>query len=238
MKANRLAGVIGGMGPDATVDFMAKVIAFTSAEVDQDHVRMLVEHNPKIPSRHAALFDDGEDPLPAIAAMAARLEEGGADFLVMPCNFAHMFQQEIRAATKIPLLSIIDETVATIGREQPDAQQVGILASAGCICSGTYQKALAENSLSPVLQTEGELAKLMLLINAIKAGQRSAQITRDMQELAGKLVQRGAQVIVAACTELPLVLDLEMISVPLILSTDVLARATVAIANGDVPLPA
>ncbi len=237
MKANRLAGVIGGMGPDATVDFMAKVIAFTSAEVDQDHIRMLVEHNPKIPSRHAALFDGGEDPLPAIAAMVARLEEGGADFLVMPCNFAHMFQQEIRAGTKIPLLSIVDETVATIGREQPDARQIGILASAGCICSGTYQQALAENSLSPVLQTEDELAKLMLLINAIKAGQRSAQITSDMQELAGKLIQRGAQVIVAACTELPLVLDLEMISAPLILSTDVLARATVAIANGDIPLP-
>jgi len=202
MKESRIAGVIGGMGPEATVDFMAKVIAFTSADIDQDHVQMLVDHNPKIPSRHAALFNDGEDPAPVICAMAARLEVSGADFLVMPCNSAHMFQEQIVAATNIPLISIIDETVAEVTRRYPDVDSVGILAAEGCVHSGTYQAALEKKSLSSVMQTRGELEKLMTLINAIKAGERTAQIEIDMRELAEALAKRGAQLIVAACTEL------------------------------------
>ena len=237
MKKSRIVGVIGGMGPEATVDFMAKVIAFTSAEIDQDHVHMLVDHNPKIPSRHAALFSDGEDPAPVICAMAARLEVSGADFLVMPCNFAHMFQEQVVAATNIPLISIIDETVAEVTRRYPDVDSVGILAAEGCVHSGTYQAALKKKSLSAVMQTRGEQEKLMTLINAIKAGERTAQIEIDMRELAETLAKRGAQLIVAACTELPLVLDETMLSVPLVLSTDVLARRTISLAQGDSPLP-
>jgi aspartate racemase len=234
---NRIAGVIGGMGPEATVDFMAKVIAFTEAEIDQDHVQMLVEHNPKIPSRHAALFGDGEDPVPVLAAMAARLEAGGANFLVMPCNFAHAFQEQIETATKIPLISIIDETVAEIRDKFSDVTSVGILAAQGCVHSGIYQAALEKNSLSPVMQTDSELAKLMTLINAIKGGQRTEQITSDMLNLAEALIQRGAQLIVAACTELPLVLESTMLRVPLVSSTDVLARKTILLAKGEIPLP-
>ena len=237
MKESRIAGVIGGMGPEATVDFMAKVIAFTSAEIDQDHVQMLVDHNPKIPSRHVALFGDGEDPAPVICAMAARLEVSGADFLVMPCNFAHMFQEQIVAATNIPLISIIDETVAEVTRRFPDVDSVGILAAEGCVHSGTYQAALGKSSLSSVMQTSGELEELMSLINAIKAGERTEQIAIDMRDLAEALVRRGAQIIIAACTELPLVLDETMLSVPLVLSTDVLARRTISLAQGDSPLP-
>jgi aspartate racemase len=236
MKESRIAGVIGGMGPEATVDFMAKVIAFTSAEIDQDHVQMLVDHNPKIPSRHAALFGYGEDPAPVICAMAARLEVSGADFLVMPCNFAHMFQEQIVAAANIPLISIIDETVAEVTRRFPDVDSVGILAAEGCVHSGTYQAALGKSSLSSVMQTSGELKELMTLINAIKAGERTEQIEIDMRELAEALVKRGAQLIIAACTELPLVLDETMLSVPLVLSTDVLARRTISLAQGDSPL--
>jgi aspartate racemase len=236
-RENKIAGVIGGMGPEATVDFMAKVIAFTEAKVDQDHVQMLVEHNPKIPSRHAALFGDGDDPVPVLAAMAARLEAGGANFLVMPCNFAHVFQEQIVAAIKIPFISIVDATVAEICDNYSDVTTVGILAAEGCVRSGIYQAALEKNSLSPLMQTESELVELMTLINAIKGGQRKEQITSDMLDLAETLIQRGAQLIVAACTELPLVLESTILRVPLVLSTDVLARKTISLARGEIPLP-
>src|SRR5210317_2431954 len=112
--AQLTAGVLGGMGPDATVDFMAKVIAATSAETDQDHARMLVDHNPKVPNRQAALLGNGEDPGPVLAAMAKGLQEAGADFLVMPCNTAHVFEQSIISAVDIPLVSIITETIAAL----------------------------------------------------------------------------------------------------------------------------
>ena len=87
MTARRtLVGVLGGMGPDATVDFMAKVIAMTPAQGDQDHVHMIVDHNPAVPNRQAAILGDGEDPAPVLVEMAERLASAGADFLVIPCN--------------------------------------------------------------------------------------------------------------------------------------------------------
>jgi aspartate racemase len=150
---------------------------------------------------------------------------------------AHIFQNEIAAATNIPLISIIDETVMAIRCDQPDAKAIGLLASEGCIRSGMYQAALEEKGLVPVLQTESELAKLMTLINSIKAGMRTEQVAIDMQNLATTLIGRGAQVIVAGCTEIPLVLNDEILSVPLISSTDVLAQKTVALARCDIELP-
>jgi aspartate racemase len=100
------------MGPEATVDFMAKVIALTNASCDQDHVRMLVDHNPHVPNRQDAILHGGEDPGPVLADMAADLEANGADFLVIPCNTAYAFEDAILAATHVPLISIIGVSIA------------------------------------------------------------------------------------------------------------------------------
>ena len=108
----KIVGVIGGMGPEATVDFMARVLAFTDGSEDQDHARMLVDNNPKVPSRQLALLDDGENPGPVMADMARGLETAGAEFIVMPCNTAHAYAAAIRDAVSIPLVSIVDLTVA------------------------------------------------------------------------------------------------------------------------------
>jgi len=227
--ADRTAGVIGGMGPDATVDFMAKVIAATPANKDQDHVHLLVDQNPKVPNRQAAQAGDGEDPGPAMAAMAKGLEDAGADFLVMPCNMAHVFADPVRNAVSIPLVSIIDVTVDAC-REYA---VVGILTTRGCLDAGIYQAAFATAGLEAVLPDEAEVAEIMRLVAAIKSGDRSQPVAHGMQSLAGALVGRGAKAIIAACTEIPLVLTPDMLDVPLVSSTDVLAEATVAIATGN-----
>ncbi len=226
---DKTAGVIGGMGPDATVDFMAKVIAATPASKDQDHVHLLVDQNPKVPNRQAAQAGAGEDPGPAMAAMAKGLEDAGADFLVMPCNMAHAFADPVRNAVSIPLVSIIDVTVDAC-REYA---VVGILTTRGCLDAGIYQAELAAAGLNAVLQEEAEVAELMRLVTAIKAGDQGEPVARDMQCLAGALVDRGAQAIIAGCTEILLVLTPDMLDVPLVSSTDVLAEATVAIATGN-----
>ena len=225
---DKTAGVIGGMGPEATVDFMARVIAATPASTDQEHVRLLVDQNPKVPSRQAARAGKGEDPGPAMAAMAKGLEQAGADFLVMPCNTAHAFAQPVRSAVSIPLVSIIDVTVDAC-RQYDD---IGVLTTPGCLDAGLYQEALAAAGLAAVLPDDAEVAELMRLVAAIKAGDRDASIARGMQSLAAALVDRGAQAVVAACTEIPLVLTPDMLDVPLVSSTDVLAEITVAIATG------
>ena len=225
---SRTVGVLGGMGPDATADFMSCVIRATPADKDQDHVRMLIDSNPHVPNRQEALLRDGEDPGPALASMARGLAAAGADFLVMPCNTAHAFADAITAAVDIPLVSIIDVTVDACG----DAAAIGVLATDGCLSSGVFQAALTERGRRAVLPDEAETAALMGLITRIKAGDTGSGVADGMRELAAALIARGAEVIIAGCTEIPLVLDADRVDVPLVSSTDALARATVAMALG------
>jgi aspartate racemase len=223
------------MGPEATVDFMAKVIAFTPAEKDQDHVHMLVDNNPKVPNRQAAILADGVDPRSELAAMAARLEASGADFLVIPCNTAYVFRDAVNEAVGIPLISIIDVTVAAVVGS--GAAKVGILATEGCLVAGLYQAALAEAGLELIAPTRDELAMFTKLIQRIKVGDQGDEVAASMRLLANALVERGAESIIVGCTEVPLVLTSSMLDVPLISSTDVLAQETVLLALGKKALP-
>ena len=233
----KVVGVLGGMGPEATVDFMAKVIAATPADKDQDHVHMLVDHNPTVPNRQAAILSDGRDPGPALAVMAERLEAAGADFLVIPCNTAYVFQDSISAATRLPLVSIIDVTIADVVAQVPGASKVGLLATDGCLKAGVYQDALAARGIEPLVPDAAELRELMSLVNGIKAGRSGADTAAGMRDLATSLCARGAEALIAGCTEIPLVLQQSMLPVPLIASTDALAVHTVALARGELPLP-
>ena len=231
LSKTRTVGVLGGMGPDATVDFLSKVIAATPAEKDQDHLRILVDNNPHVPNRQEAVLRGGEDPGPALAAMAKGLEAGGADFLVMPCNTAHAFSGAIAAAVDIPLVSIIDVTVDACA----GAAAIGVLATDGCLASNVFQEALDARGLRAVLPNDAEVAELMHLITRIKAGDQGDDVAAGMCTLAEALVARGADAIIAGCTEIPLVLKAEALDVPLVSSTDVLADATVAIALSYTP---
>ena len=235
--SQKTVGVLGGMGPEATVDFMAKVIALTDADSDQDHVRILVDHNPHVPNRQDAILHGGEDPGPVLADMAADLEAGGADFLVIPCNTAYVFEDAILAATHVPLISIIGVSIAAAQEAAPEAERIGLLATDGCLQSGIYQSGLEAAGLTAELPTAEELQQLMALIKAIKAGKQTEATSRAMAELAEALASRGAGAIIAGCTEIPLVLDDSAVSVPLISSTDALAEITVKLATGEIPLP-
>ena len=226
----KIAGVLGGMGPEATVDFMAKVLALTPAEKDQDHIRMLIDHNPGVPNRQRAILADGADPGPDLAAMAKRLEKAGADFLVIPCNTAYVFSDSITAVVTIPLISIIDVTIDAL----PDGcKRAGLLATDGCVKASVYQDGLGARGIDTLLPDDAQMVALMGLVGRIKGGETSADIGAGMQAIAETLVARGAEAIIAGCTEIPLVLGEAMLDVPLVASTDVLAGRTVQIARGE-----
>jgi aspartate racemase len=147
----------------------------------------------------------------------------------MPCNTAHAFAPAIRKAVSIPLVSIIDVTVdACAGFDK-----VGVMATAGCLEARLYQDALTGAGMTPVLPNETEVAEISQLAIEIKLGHRGAEIRERMQAVAQALATRGAQVLVAACTEIPLVLDAGMIDIPLVSSTDALAAVTAAICAGE-----
>lgn len=230
----RTAGVLGGLGPAATIDFMRRVLELTPAETDQEHVRLIVDQNPTLPSRQRAILDNGESPAAGLAAMAAGLEAAGADFLVMPCNTAHVYTEDIVGATTIPFVSIVDVTIDALGG---NAGPVGLLETPALAAAGLYRDALAARGADCVVLDDENCERLMEFAYAVKRGNAGAAIRAGMKALAEALVDRGAASIVAACTEVPLVLSANEVAVPLIESTDALARKTVAIALGEAPLP-
>jgi aspartate racemase len=233
----KTVGVIGGMGPDATVDFMAKVIAMTNSGRDQDHIHMLVDQDPTVPNRQEAIHSGADNVSPHLAQMARRLEAGGADFLVMVCNTAHVFVDDLIASTKIPFISIIGESVSEIDRVCKGAAKVGVMATDGCLDTDIYQDAIATSGRTPLVPNADNLANLMSLIKAIKAGDQSDDVRQGMELVARALVDDGAEVIIAGCTEIPIVFDGTDFAVPVVASTNVLARRTVEFAKGIIPLP-
>ena len=235
--AKKTAGVMGGMGPESTVDFMARVIALTHSGSDQDHVHMIVDHDPTVPNRQRAIREGLTDVTDALGAMAKRLEEAGADFLVMVCNTAHVFLDGVHANTKIPFINIIDESVNEIDRICPEARQVGVLATDGCLITDIYQDAITASGRTALVPEGAALEQLMSLITAIKAGNQGEDIRRSMQASANALVDQGADAIISGCTEIPIVFEGENCSVPVIASTYVLARRTLELAQGVKPLP-
>lgn len=229
-------GVIGGMGPEATIDFMTDVLQLTDADRDQGHLHLIVDQNPKVPNRQQAIRSGEGDVGPALATMARRLEQAGADFLVMPCNSAHAFEDSIRKATSLPFVSIVDVCVEAL-EEACGGGVVGLMATDGLAETGIYQAALEGAGFRPVLPDAGEQARLMSLIHRIKRGEKHRDVARGMAELARLLVDRGADAVLAACTEIPLVLGAGDLPVPLVSSTEALARRTVALARRALPLP-
>ncbi len=230
-------GVLGGLGPKATLDFFAKVLERTRAERDQDHLHLLIDNNPQVPNRNEAVAGTGPSPAPALAQMARGLEAAGADFLVMACNAAHAFKGAITEATSLPFISIIEETVAATLERQPGVATLAVLAAAGCLDAGLYRDAFAAHGVR-TLEPEGERReRFMELLYRIKAGDKGPAVRTDMRALAAELIAEGAEVLVAGCTEVPLVLFEDDLSVPLIDSTDVLVDATIAHATGTRALP-
>ena len=226
--SNRIAGILGGMGPEATVDLMSRVIRATPATDDADHVRMVVDNNPQVPSRiRALLVGDGESAGPCLQDMARRLEAWGVDFLAMPCNTAHYYYPEIRRAVSIPVLNMLDLSAETVSGLHPDSRTVGLLASSATIRLGLYQEALARHGLEAVKPQAETQDALMAAIRGIKTGRYGEEVDAALRAAAEQLVAAGAGVLLVACTELSVVAGRLSAPCPVVDSAQVLADTVV-----------
>ena len=225
-------GVLGGMGPLATDDFMSKVIALCPIKAEEDHVRLIVDQNPHIPSRQIMSLDHSSKIASMLTESARTLEKTGVDFIVMPCNTAHMFADNISKAINIPFFHIVDETIHEISKYHAQAQCIGILATTACLDAGIYQKGLIATERDFIVPDPSNQDECMRIIFSIKDGASIEDMQQEMLGVAEHLIKRGAELIIAGCTEIPLILKREDIKVPLISSTEVLALKTVEYANG------
>ncbi len=223
-KVPRTLGVLGGMGPLATVDFLNKLTQATPATLDQDHIPMVVHFCPQIPDRSDALADNGPSPLPGLIAAARQIEQSGAQVLVMPCNTAHAWYEDVSACLGIPLLHIVDAAVAQIPAALREAP-VGLLATRGTLASGIYtQRQPALDWVQPLEQEVRDW--VMPAVRAVKSGDREAA-RRFLDQAISGLQQRGARCILLGCTELPLARSEEEPPLPMIDATHALARSAI-----------
>ncbi|WP_264214254.1 aspartate/glutamate racemase family protein [Leisingera thetidis] len=201
-------GVVGGVGPAATVDFLSKLVAGTDARRDQDHLKVLVEQNPQIPDRTENLLGGGTDPSIALYSTCKKLERGGADIIAIPCNTAHAYLDRIQRHLDIPIVSILTVTADHIRAAFPAVRKVGILATSGTIQSGLYQEALEAAGLLPVVPDEAHQALVMEAIygpQGVKAGRISGLCREQIVKAIEHLKAAGAEAAILGCTELPLI---------------------------------
>jgi aspartate racemase len=202
--ASKLIGVLGGMGPLATLDFLQKLLAATPAMTDQEHVPTVVWNVPQIPDRQKALAGVGESPLPAMLEGIARLNAAGATCIVIPCNTAHLWFDELAQASQAPLIHIADATLASLAEGSGlNADIVGLVATRGALSGGLYQSRLAAKGIAFLLNSDEELDTLFTPgCYAIKAAQLQHG-GRLLEQSAQRLIDQGATRLVLACTEVP-----------------------------------
>ena len=194
-------GILGGMGPRATTEFMNKLMDATPANTDQDHLSTVVVNDPHVPDRSDAILRGGESPVPRLQNNARRIEAAGADLLVCPCNTFHYFFDEVSDVVTIEFLHMIERTVEVVHAEPVDT--VGILGTEGTIEGRVYHEYLDEG-LELVAPTD--LDAVMRCIYQIKQGKRD-EPREGLHRIYGELRENGADLVIAACTEIPVVLE-------------------------------
>ena len=224
-------GIMGGMGPMATVDLMKKIILATPAATDQEHIPMLVDNAPQIPDRTKAILGQGESPVAAMVKSARRLEAGGADFIIIACNTAHYFLPEVAPQVKIPVLSIIETAADSVLAR--GCKSVGLLATSGTIRTGLYQKALSAKGITCIAPAADKQHLIDdLIYDGVKAN-NDAYDTSAVCQLLQDMQQNGAEVFILGCTEVPVAVSMYNLQGDFIDSTEELAKAAVKYAKAD-----
>jgi aspartate racemase len=225
-----MIGVLGGMGPLATVDFFSKVISATPAKGDADHVPMLIQSDPRIAPRPAAILSGGSSPLPELLAGRDRLISAGATALVMPCNTAHFWYTDLLKGCAVPFLSIVDASVNELAVLADAGSKIGIIATRATLAAKIFDPALVRSGYTVILPDENVMNTLVLPgIEFVKTGDtlRGGQL---IEEAVQALLNHGARAVILACTETPVALDAlkSQLRIHCVDSTAALARCCVA----------
>jgi aspartate racemase len=225
-----MIGVLGGMGPLATVDFFNKVLAATPAKGDADHVPLLIQSDPRIAPRPAAILSGARSPLPDLLAGRDRLIAAGATALAMPCNTAHYWYADLVKGCSVPFISIVDSSCAELAGLSRAGQPIGIIATRATLVAKIFDAPLKSAGYTVLLPDEDLMDALVLPgIELVKVGQ-AIQGGKLIEQAVQALMLLGAGAVVLACTETPLALD--AVQSPLrarcVDSTAALARACVA----------
>ncbi len=230
-QQHKVIGILGGMGPRATIDIYQQILDHTPAEIEQDHLSTLIYSNPKIPNRnHAFLTGDNAQIIDYLQQTAVALQRGGADVVVIPCNTAHIYYDEICQAVDIPVLHMIGQTATHIFKHCDYSRGVGLLSTGATFDSGLYQQFFDAQNVQMLRPESAQTEQIMALIfNNIKPG-------KDLEEAGlaiASIIEHWDVPVILGCTELPMVLGPHNCGQTLINPTEVLAKAAINFVLGE-----
>ena len=229
---NKTLGIIGGMGPMATVQLFHRIVSMTRSETDMGHLHILIDNNTKIPDRTDAILHEGDNPVPEMVRSALCLEQSGAEILIMSCNTAHYFYPEICRFVHVPFLNMIWETAKETKRQ--GFCRAGLLATDGTIRTGIYEREFKRYGLELILPDAPEQKEVMNLIyQGVKSG-TDEWYTAPVERIVEHMKENGAQTVILGCTELPLAFSEYHIHsrLPVIDPMEILAKQAISAAGG------
>jgi aspartate racemase len=226
----KIVGILGGMGPEATVLAFQKILEHTPAARDQEHLRIIIDNNPKIPERLPAIMGTGTDPIPMMLLSAEALARAGADFIIIPCVTAHYFLRELRQKAALPILSMLDEAASVIRSSQPGIRKIGLLAAEGTMQAGIFKERFDQDGVQTIIP-EGEdrleAQELIFKIKDTRTKHNRMEIASRFAEIGKILIRRGAEAILVGCTEISVAVDPGSFAVRGYDALDILAKAAI-----------
>lgn len=222
-------GIIGGIGPEAANRLAQLIVELANASSDREHIPVICFNNPNIPSRVDSISGKGENCLPALVETARALVRAGANFLLMPCNCAHYYLRALRDEISVPVLDMIQETVDHVVECYPGAKSIGLLGSTPTLETGLYTRPFSDWGIEGLKPNEVEQQLVMAAIygpEGIKAGKKGTA-AENLIAVGNSLVNRGAEVVIAACTEISLVLEPDSLPVPVVDPMRVIAQSAI-----------
>jgi aspartate racemase len=230
MLREKVIGILGGLGPEATLRLFQVILEKTPASSDQDHLRLIIDNNPKIPERLPAILGSGPDPVPMMVSSGQALTRAGAEFIIIPCVSAHYFLPELRREIALPILSMLDEAALQIAASQPAIKTIGLLAAEGTMKVGLFQKRLSAAGIQTIIpdgKDRENAQKYIFEIKDTKSRHDRKEISQKFVEIGERMIARGAEAILIGCTEISIVVDPESFAVRGFDALTILARAAI-----------
>ena len=231
----KVLGVLGGMGPLASAQFMLRLTLLTPAERDQDHIPAVLWSDPRVPDRTRGKLSGGDDPLPWLLRGIAGLKQAGAGAIAIPCNTAHGWYREMAEAAGMPILHIVDAAATDLARIGIAPGRIGLMGTAATLAMRLYQERLSSRGWECITPDDEQMARYVTPSIALVKGNRVAEAYEPLAKIANDLAARGASAVVLGCTEIPLGIQAgpaEGLKAPMVDTIDALARASIRWARG------
>lgn len=223
-------GVLGGMGPSATLELFERIINNTVAHSDQEHVSLIIINDPGIPDRTNYILGKGPSPIPKLNENLTKLKKAGADAVVIPCMTAHTFIDELQDECHLPIINAIDLVNSKVKKSYSQVKKIGIMATTGSVTSRVFNRFVQTELVYP---TNAMQNVLMDSIYDIKAGKNLNEVRELLKPVVQELIINGAEAIVAGCTELSLVLNENDAKIPILDPINMLAEKVVKLGTSN-----